>query len=131
VSPLHEELAAQREAERLRVLKKYAAHLERGAQTHSVYAQIASRQAVTQEHLLEDLAERLEEGKTEEELGLGVDRPAFVLGQQMVELFNLQASIHTLGLSVCVAGLAGLAAQGVEVPDPPPLPEVDLGEGPE
>lgn len=117
--------------ERARVLKAYAGHLERGAQTHATYGQIASRQAVTQEHLLEQLAERMGKGKTEEELDLGIETPAFVMGQQMVELFNLQASIHTLGLSVCLAGLAGLAAQGVEVPDPPPLPEVDLGEGPE
>lgn len=104
------------------VLRGYIAYLERGAATHANYAQVAQDQALELSKVVERMfANRVADAED------GIERhdsDAHIAGNR-VELLNLQASTHTLGLSVCLVGLAVLSAMGKSVPQAPPLPDLD------
>ena len=101
-------------------LRGYIRYLERGATTHASYAQTAGEQALELTKRLDTMAGEMqvaaEDGET-------VDASPIELVAARIESFNLQASVHTLGLSVCLVGLSILAGMGHAVPDAPPLPE--------
>jgi hypothetical protein len=92
-------------------LAGYIAYLERGCATHANYAQ------TVQEQVLELQAE-LDQAVELEAADFKIERIALRL-----HVLELQSSIHTSGLSTCIAGLAICAAIGADVPAPPPLPE--------
>lgn len=96
----------------------YIRHLERGAATHAAYGNLASEQAVaTSKHaddLVRAMVERGEDGEQ-------VDGNEAELAQLRVEVLELQASIHSVGLSICLVGLTIAGALGQVVPQPPDL----------
>ena len=102
------------------ILRGYVRYLERGATTHASYGQAASEQAVATskyaDNLQTSLIERAEEGEP-------VSLVPLELAQLRIVTLELQASIHTVGLSVCLLGLSLLAGQGHSVPQAPRLPE--------
>ncbi len=104
------------------VLRGYIAYLERGAATHANYAQVAQDQAL-------ELAKAVDAMAADQVVDVesGVERhdSDVAIVANRIELLNLQASTHTLGLSVCLVGLAVLSAMGKNVPQAPPLPKVD------
>lgn len=102
------------------VLRGYIRYLERGATTHAEYAQASSLQAVELSLRVEDMAAGMVAAAED---GEKVDGSPIELLAGRVEALNIQASIHTLGLSTCLVGLALLAAQGHSVPEAPPLLE--------
>lgn len=99
-------------AEIQETVQGYVEYLERGAATHATYAQTASDQAI---HVEERLANALGGGSPEVELDVIALR---------IAVLEVQASVHTAGLSTCLAALAQLAAAGFDVSAAPPLPEV-------
>lgn len=102
------------------LLRGYVSYLERGATTHAAFGQIASEQAVELAKAVDGMAANQQ---TDAEDGLERQDSDVQIVANRVELLNLQASIHTLGLSVCLVGLALIQAGGHDVPAAPPLPE--------
>lgn len=102
------------------LLRGYVRYLERGATTHAAFGQVASEQAVELAKTVEAMfANRV----TDAEDGTERHDSDHQIVANRVELLNLQASIHTLGLSVCLVGLSLIQASGHDVPAAPPLPE--------
>ncbi len=102
------------------LLRGYIAYLDRGATTHAAYAQTASVQAVELSAAVDAMASNQ---TVDIESGMERGDSDVQIAASRVELLNLQASIHTLGLSTCLLGLALLAGQGHSVPQAPRLPE--------
>lgn len=108
------------EGPRSRQLRGYVGYLSRGAATHAAYAHAASEQAVELAKAVDAMAaNQVSDGED----GLVRHDSDVAVAANRVELLNLQASTHTLGLTVCLVGLSILGALGVEIPDAPPLPE--------
>lgn len=100
------------------VLRGYIDYLERGAATHAAYAHTASAQSL-------ELSERLEKRVAAIEDSPDVQIMDMEITANRVEILNLEASTHTVGLSICLVGLAVLAALGHDVPKAPPLADLD------
>ncbi len=101
------------------LLAGYVRYLERGATTHAAFGQIASEQAVELAKAVDAMAA---DQVVDVEDGMERHDSDVAIVANRVELLNLQASIHTLGLSVCLVGLALIQAGGHDVPAAPPLP---------
>lgn len=96
----------------------YIRHLERGAATHAAYGNLASEQAVaTSKHADDLVTAMVERGEDGEQ----VDGTGAELAQLRVEVLELQASIHSVGLSICLVGLTIAGSLGQVVPQPPDL----------
>ena len=102
------------------VLRGYIAYLERGASTHASYAQAAQDEAV---QAVKELSAMASNRTSDAEDGIERHDSDLEIVAMRVELLNLQASTHTVGLSVCLVGLAVLAAMGKDVSQAPPLPK--------
>ncbi len=106
-------------------IAQYIRHLERGAATHASYAQVASEQAVAQSRRVDQMAGAMQVAAEDGEM---VDAMPIEIAALRGEILELQASIHTVGLSICLVGLTIAGALGKIVPSPP---EVQPLEGPD
>lgn len=121
MSGLVDELEAQRIADQKRLLDGYIAYLFRGCTTHATYAALCSQQAVELSKRVETMSGNMQVAAEDEET---VDGSPIELASLREEILNLEASVNSLGLSICLVGLAVLAGQGHPVPQAPQLPEV-------
>ena len=103
------------------VLRGYIAYLFRGCTTHATYAALCSQQAVELSKRVEAMSGNMQVAAED---GEAVDGAPIELAALREEVLNLEASVNSLGLSICLVGLAILAGQGHDVPQAPQLPDL-------
>lgn len=99
----------------------YVRYLERGAATHASYADTAGQQAIAEAERVDQIAAATQVAAED---GERVDSTRMELAALRVELLNVQAAVSTVGLSICLVGLAIVGALGQQVPEPPPMPDL-------
>ncbi len=97
----------------------YVRYLERGAAIHATYADTAGEQAIAEAGRVDAIAGSMQVAAED---GEKVDGSRLELAALRVEMLNVQAAVSTVGLSICLVGLAIVGALGQQVPEPPPMP---------